>query len=92
MVTEEEAMARDDYDREQEEKARHEAGLDAEYYAKQQEGEAMAKHEHEEEVKNNPLKIIINAIIEQQERGQINPQTMDDLKTLLNNIEVIKAL
>ena len=84
----------EDEARRQYERAKYEALLEDEEMAiqAQYENEAEAQMQHEEECKALPLKIIINAIIEQQEKGQISPQTIEDLKILLRNIEVIEKL
>ena len=86
--------AQADYEKELDEKADYEAQLEAEVYAEQamQEAEWEAQMQHAEEVKNNPLRIIVSAIIEQQEQGQLSLQTMKDLKMLLNADKVAKEL
>ncbi len=52
----------------------------------------VRKWKHEKEVKDNPMRIIINALIEREEKGQLSPQTIEDLKMLLNAVEVSKEL
>lgn len=84
----------EDYNREMDEKEEYKAELIEEVRAKAQaeEQEDEAEFQHEEDVKHNPMKIIIESIIEQQEKGQLSPQTMDDLKLLLDAYEVSERL
>lgn len=81
----------DDYNKEMDEKAHYEAQLEAEGYARE-ESEWEAQMEHEKEVIDSPLKTIIEAIIEREEKGQLCPQTITDLKVLLNAVNVAKEI
>ena len=89
MVTDEKEMERADYERELAERKEYEEQIDVGAMAEQ---EAEAQYEYEKEIKDYPLKVIINAIIEQQEKGQISPQTISDLKLLLGSIEIERRL
>ena len=81
------------------EEERERAEMDAKY-EEQIQAEAMAMNEQQEyeyslhvkEIKDYPLMVIINAIIEHQEKGQICPQTISDLKLILESIEVERRL
>ena len=84
----------EDYNRYLEAKAEYEAEqiAEARERMKKEEQENEAIYEHEKDVKENPLNIIVSAIIEREEKGQLCPQTMDDLKLLLTTMEVIGRL
>lgn len=90
----EEEMSKAELEREQDEKGNYEAQLEAEENARQaaEEGEWMAQMKHDEEIRGFPLKVIIMAIIEKEERGQLSPQTIRDLKILLSDIELVKDI
>ena len=87
-------MEHDEYDRVLDEIAEYKAEMIAEAREKMEieEAESQAELEHDEEVKSNPLRIIIEAIIEREEKGQLCPQTREDLKLLLTGMEVAEKL
>ena len=87
-------IEQEDYNKYQEEKEEYQAEMIAEarVEAQAEEQEAEAQYEHEKEVQENPLRIIIEAIIEREEKGQLSPQTMGDLKLLLNAYNVSERL
>ena len=60
-----------DYNKMLDEKAEYEAEIMAEARerAKMEDEEAQMEYEHEVEIRNNPMVVLIEAIIEQQEKG-----------------------
>ena len=90
-------MEHDEYDRVLDEIAEYKAEMIAEAREKMEieeaeEAKSQAELEHDEEVKSNPLRIIIEAIIEHEEGGQLCPQTREDLQLLLTGMEVTEKL